>query len=308
MNAAKATVGVSPVIPAMGLRTMGIEVQAVWHRADIYSREDAANWCKDHDFKTDQYGTRTDKESDEVTHHIHRQFDPSEAEEDTWAVIADDFPEGISASVCRRKKTMRVVHTKGTQSADDPFEFIMSEESADRVGDIIEVGGWKLADFRKNPIALYGHSHDKPIGRWEGVKVVGNQLIGKLQLAKAGTSAEIDTIRSLVEQRILRAVSVSFQPIDYEEITDKDGRWTGFRFKKQALRECSLVAVPCHQNALATAKSLGCSKDELLHLFPQLRGPGHTGAPTAPRQMDEKTGAALAKLNATLGRINTRLE
>ena len=66
--------------------------------------------------------------------------------------------------------------------------------------------------------------------------------IGKLKLAAAGTSAEIDTIRSLIEQRILKAVSVGFSPIDYEPMEK------GIRFKKQFLHECSLVAVPCESD------------------------------------------------------------
>lgn len=148
---------------------------------------------------------------------------------------------------------MDIQHTKGAQSESDPFEFVMSDESVDRVGDVIRASGWDLGDFLKNPVALWGHSHDKPIGTWENVRVVGKKLIGRLKLAKQGTSAEIDTIRSLVEQRIIRAVSVGFKPIEAKPLKEK----SGYEFIKQTLHECSLVSVPANANALAIAKSFG---------------------------------------------------
>lgn len=150
---------------------------------------------------------------------------------------------------------MPIIKT-GEQSQADPFEFVMSDESVDRVGDIIEVRGWQLAEFKKNPIALYGHdSSAPPIGTWENVRVEGKRLVGRLKLAAAGTSAFIDTLRSLLEQRILRAVSVGFQPLKAEPI-DRERPYAGQRFRKQTLLECSLVAVPANPAALAIAKHL----------------------------------------------------
>ena len=227
-----------------------MDVQAVWHRADQYTRAQAAAWCKEHDFAHDVYRTR--EEDGVVSHHIHPQFDTAEAVEGSWRTLSDDFPAGISVSVCERKKSIRQMqHTKGAQSADDPFEFVMSDESVDRVGDVIRANGWDLTDFNKNPVALWGHDHQKPIGTWENVRVVGKRLVGRLKLARAGTSAEIDTIRSLIEQRILKAVSVGFQPIEAKPMEK------GYEFIKSKLHECSLVSIPANANALAIAKSFG---------------------------------------------------
>lgn len=226
-------------------------VQSVWHKAALFTRKQAADWCDSHNFKSDVYRTR--ESEGEVTHHIHAQFDTSEAVEGSWGVLSNDFPDGITVSICERKKLMDIHHTKGVQSENDPFEFVMSDESIDRVGDVIRAGGWDLADFQKNPVALWGHDHGKPIGVWENVRVAGKKLIGKLKLAKQGTSAEIDTIRSLVEQRILKAVSVGFQPIEAKPLE----KTSGYEYTKQRLHECSLVAVPANANALAIAKSFG---------------------------------------------------
>jgi HK97 family phage prohead protease len=147
---------------------------------------------------------------------------------------------------------MDTVFKSGHQSEADPFEFVLSDESVDRMGDVIRADGWDLTAFRKNPIALMGHSHEQILGVWENVRVEGKRLIGRLKMAKPGTSPLVDTVRSLIDQRILKAVSVGFQPIEAEP--RKSGG--GFDFIKSALHEVSVVSVPANPNALAIAKAL----------------------------------------------------
>src|SRR5262245_10675734 len=100
----------------------------------------------------------------------------------------------------------------------EPSEFVLSDDSVDRVGDVIEQN-WALANFRKNPIALFNHDRNQVIGNWSNVRVENNRLIARLNLAAEGTSALVDTVRRLLAQKILRAVSVGFQPIDKEKLT-----------------------------------------------------------------------------------------
>lgn len=150
---------------------------------------------------------------------------------------------------------MATVFKAGEQSVADPFEFVMSDESVDRVGDVLMASGWQLAEFRKNPVALWGHDARNPIGTWQNVRVQGGRLIGKLVLAQRGTSGWIDTLWSLIEQRVLRAVSVGFSPIKSQPI-DADRPYGPQRYLRQVLLECSLVSVPANPNALALAKSI----------------------------------------------------
>lgn len=240
------------IIPATQEKgSAGMEVQSVWHKASLFTKAQAAAWCDAHNFKSNVYASREDAGT--LTHHIHRQFETAEAVDGSWRTLSNDFPEGVSVSICERKKSMEIKHIKGAQDANDPFRFVMSDESVDRVGDVIRAKGWDLEDFQKNPVALWGHDHAKPIGVWENVAVVGKKLIGNLRLAKKGTSPEIDTIRSLVEQRILKSVSVGFQPLEAVALKNK----SGFEYLSQKLHECSLVSVPANANALAIAKSFG---------------------------------------------------
>jgi len=146
---------------------------------------------------------------------------------------------------------MDPVFKAGRQTEEDPMEFVLSDESVDRMGDVIRASGWNLTQFKANPIALFGHSHENILGVWENVRVEGKSLLGRLKLAKPGTSPLIDTVRSLIDQRILKAVSVGFQPIEAQP--RKGG---GYDFIKSALHEVSVVAVPANPSALALVKAL----------------------------------------------------
>jgi HK97 family phage major capsid protein/HK97 family phage prohead protease len=156
---------------------------------------------------------------------------------------------------------------------DNPFEFVMSDDSVDRMGDVIEQDGWELANFRRNPIALFGHSSGFPIGKWHDVAVKDGQLRGRLELMPA-VSDRLREIQTAVAAGVLRAVSVGFRPIDMEPI--KDSEDFGYRFTKQELVECSLVSVPANPNALSIAKAIGLSRDTQRLIFGELADDGQT--------------------------------
>lgn len=159
---------------------------------------------------------------------------------------------------------MKQVQKSGVQT-ESPFTFALSVDGVvDRHGDIVDVNksSVDLTDFKTNPIALAFHDHNQPIGVWENVRFEGGKLLADLKMAAKGTSDYIDTLRSLVEQKILKAVSIGFSAQEYEPI--KGG---GYRFTKWALHEASLVSVPAHPQALAVAKSLGLKDAEINKFF-----------------------------------------
>jgi HK97 family phage prohead protease/HK97 family phage major capsid protein len=163
---------------------------------------------------------------------------------------------------------MRYSEKAAPAPSADPCEFVMSDGSIDRMGDVIEPNGWVLDHFKNHPIALWNHRTDQVIGTWKDVRIESGQLRGRLQWADAGTSPRIDELRKLHEQKILRAVSVGFRPVEKKPLNDDADKYFGpFRFMKSELLECSLVAVPANPNALSTAKSLGISSDVLDEVF-----------------------------------------
>lgn len=148
-----------------------------------------------------------------------------------------------------------VIYKTGRQAEDstDGLDFVMSDESVDSYDDVIEAAGWKLTRFKgqhANPVALYGHDQSNlPIGLWENVRVEAGRLLGRLKLAEPGTSPFIDAIRSLLAQKILRAVSVGFLPLAYEP--RPGAKRGGYRYTATELIECSVVAVPANAHATA---------------------------------------------------------
>lgn len=155
---------------------------------------------------------------------------------------------------------------KAVAEAGDGLEFVLSDATVDRYGDIVDPDGWDLSWFKKNPIALFGHNNAFPIGVWENVRVEGGKLLARLKLAARGTSARIDELIALVEQGVLRAVSVGFIPTKAEPI-DPDKPYAGTHFIGQELLECSLVSVPANPAALQVAKSLNVSDETLTLAF-----------------------------------------
>src|SRR3990167_3558842 len=169
------------------------------------------------------------------------------------AVALEAFHKGTGeAPVIYRSESGAV--TKAV--SDGPIEFVASHESDDRMGDIIRQDGWKLDNFKKNPLMLWSHNaFQPPIGKWSNVRVDAKAL-----LATASFDAD-DEFSALIEGKVrrgfLNAVSVGFRPITFEYRPEKEGQGGMFRpaadFKEQELLEISIVAIPAHPKALRKA-------------------------------------------------------
>lgn len=177
--------------------------------------------------------------------------------------VAETGDEDACALAWEERKATKVLH-KTHVSHEEGMTFVLSDASPDRMGDVIEADGWELGNFKKNPVALFNHNPNFPIGKWINLRTENGELRGDLKPAPLGTSDRIDEIRRLIDADILRAVSVGFLPIAAEPLT-KNG--SGKRFRKTELVEASLVSIPANPNALAIAKSLKISRDTVAMVF-----------------------------------------
>ena len=196
-----------------------------------------------------------------------------------------------------------------TVSAGEGMDFVLSDGTLDRHGTRINPRGWEIGKYLP---ALFGHA-GIPIGKWRDVKVDGDRLVGRLEMAAKGTSARIDELRSLVEQGILRAVSVGFEPLDF----GKPGQGE-YDYERQTLVEASLVTIPSNPNALAQARAAGASDDTLSLVFGEhaagqaraLNGGHATTPPKKATTMDSMTTqieAAQNSLNAARDALASHL-
>jgi HK97 family phage prohead protease len=134
------------------------------------------------------------------------------------------------------------------------IRFIGTKESADRTGDVIEVDGWELDNFVKNPVFLWDHNpKEGPIGKVKQIIREGNALLFDVEFASKQVSEFADQVFKLFEAGFLNAVSVGFIPKSFEPIIEEDGFMSGLRFTKQELLELSAVSIPAHQDALTAS-------------------------------------------------------
>ena len=131
---------------------------------------------------------------------------------------------------------------------DGTFTAIASDMSVDRYNEVVDVAGWNLAPFEKNPVLLWAHDHSIPaIGGCTKVWVEGNKLMFEGFFARTPFAQEI---KSLVEDGIIRAFSVGFMAKKME----------GNTFTESELLEISFVNVPANANAIMlSAEKAGCS-------------------------------------------------
>ncbi len=132
------------------------------------------------------------------------------------------------------------------------YEFTASTSDIDRDGEVIEVTGWDLKNFKKNPIILYAHNYSSlPIGKATKVGVRDGKLINTVEFPPPGTYEFADIVERLVDTGYLNTESVGFVP---KEWSDGDGTKEPRRtYTKQELLEISIVPVPSNPNALRNA-------------------------------------------------------
>jgi HK97 family phage prohead protease/HK97 family phage major capsid protein len=193
------------------------------------------------------------------------------------------WAESRRAKIQRKRSAGKLVRKTHAEPVVNR-EFIMSDETPDRMNDIVLSAGWSLDNFKNNPVALFNHNSSFPIGSWEDIHVKDGKLRGRLKLLPKGKSQRVDEIHELIDHGILRGVSVGFSPLESEPIK-KDDPWAGSRYKRQELVECSLVSVPANPNALAVAKSLRISDATIKHVFAK---PGSRGVSDTERRLTGK--------------------
>ena len=157
-------------------------------------------------------------------------------------------------------KIFNLTSTFKAHEGDDGSVMIRGMASTadfDRAGDSISAEAWQkggIKNFEKNPIILFNHDYDKPIGRATGMKAGpdGLELECKISKNAPGNVAE------LVKDGVLGAFSVGFRVKDADYIKETDG----LMIKDAELFEVSVVSVPCNQAAtFSLAKSFDSTEE-----------------------------------------------
>ncbi len=133
-----------------------------------------------------------------------------------------------------------------------------STADTDRVGDVIVPDAWTkggLDNYQKNPIILFNHNYQQPIGRATSMEVDAQGLRIECEISKSSG----DTY-GLIKDQVLSTFSVGFmiKDADYNQTTD------GYIIREAELLEVSVVSVPCNQAAtFSISKSLDNDKTKI---------------------------------------------
>jgi len=153
--------------------------------------------------------------------------------------------------------------------SDRVLEFVGSTEMVDRDGEVIRMNGWQLKNYRKNPVFMWAHDyHSPPIGRANLVHTDARGLMFQVEFADEETYPFADTIYKLYKGGFLKATSVGFIPLEWED--GKDDKAPRRIYKKQELLELSGVPVPANPEALVSARDQGCITAKEFDAFNQV--------------------------------------
>ena len=130
--------------------------------------------------------------------------------------------------------------------------------SKDRAGDVVTAEAWAkgVENFRQNPVMLYQHKHDCPIGRFDKITVDKKGIYVEGTVSEAAEKNH--GIQTLIRDGALKSFSVGFRV--------KNGKYNSnddtMLITEVELLEISVVSVPCNQESLFSLRKSFESTDD----------------------------------------------
>ena len=128
----------------------------------------------------------------------------------------------------------------------------------DRAGDIVTAEAWAkgVENYRRNPVLLYQHKHENPIGKVDKITVDKKGIFVEAAVSEAAEKNH--GVQTLIKDGALKSFSVGFRV--------KDGKYNSnddtMMITDVELLEISVVSVPCNQDSLfSIRKSFDSEKD-----------------------------------------------
>jgi HK97 family phage prohead protease len=164
--------------------------------------------------------------------------------------------------------------------ANPTLDFVASSESLDRYDEILSASGWRLENYRRNPVFQNAHQYGDIIFTLGKALITEVRTMGArrvlFQRVEFATAANplARIAYGLYQGRFLNAVSVGFIPIRWE-IGDEQSDFRR-KFIEQELLEVSAVGIPANPEALALGLKSGAVHTtdlrELVELVRSLEG------------------------------------
>ena len=139
-------------------------------------------------------------------------------------------------------------------------EFVISNETKDRHGTVLNINGWKLDNYRANPIVGYQHNvygdlcsppnPDDVIGKTNKLWIEDGQLIASVTFEPADLNPQAEKIFRKIQFGTLSMASVGFIPLKgWRQEKDAKGNIIAEHSDEQELLEWSVVNIPSNPSA-----------------------------------------------------------
>jgi len=139
---------------------------------------------------------------------------------------------------------------------------VATKRIVDRLGTIVEPRGIiNLEEYRKNPVLLFQHDVNKPIGKVVDIRVMDDAVEVDFVFASTELATEI---QKLVDEGVLNSLSIGFVPV-------KDDIENGFRvYRKWMWLETSIVTLPANPEAVITVRGIVPDRDAEFPVYEDL--------------------------------------
>lgn len=184
-------------------------------------------------------------------------------------------------------------------SDDAGFRFTISTESVDRDRDVISVSGWRLQQYRQNPVVLWAHDYKSlPIGTTQALSAGSPGLQADMKFVPKDVYPFAWTVQEMVKLGVLRAASVGFKPLKYAYNEER----RGVDVEESELLEWSIVPVPANAECLVQLGVLPKGvleqfSEECERLLSSIKGDGQWVVGDLPGRLEE-ISVKLDKLSA----------
>lgn len=227
-----------------------------------------------------------------------------------------DSPPAMDADILPFVKCGFVPETKVLDIDERTVTHVISTDSVDRMGDMVDAKGWRVERFMRNPVVLVDHDYrfNSIVGKATELRKTRDGLVAKTQFYDMGIGA---AAFAMVQAGFAKAWSVGFEPIAAHRVAtgakqgcakcraardaqiktkDDSGESIyirGTHYIEQELLEYSLVAIPMNPDAVMDSVRRGLvDRADVPRLF-------SANQPEALERLTEKILAEIPKQRAT---------
>jgi phage head maturation protease len=150
----------------------------------------------------------------------------------------------------------------------------------DSDGDVVLPQGIDISRYQKNPVVLFQHNLDMPIGYAEEITVSDEKITAKTRF---GSTDEAQKVHQLLKDKVLRTHSIGFVTLEFEsrgtktfeslmvdlkskfpnKFTDEVSKRVDRVVTKALLLEYSVVTIPANEEAVIN-EIKSCKKEEVI--------------------------------------------